>query len=376
MRERILSLIIVCLFILSLPITAFAHSGRTDGRGGHKDNKNKSGLGRYHYHCGGYPPHLHTSGVCPYRGGAGSSSKRSSYSSTPKPVYATRINAVNIPGSINAGESATLKAAVYPSNAEDKTVYWESSNPSVLSVSLTGELTAVGVGTATITAKTSRGTSKKFNITVKEVFADSINISDNKDEILLGDSEYLKCVFMPQNTTNKAVQWASSDENVLSVSADGRIIGKGVGVATVTATHKELTDTLVIEVKPIDAKSVELILPDDIERNEAQTPRIKKNSTLQIQAIIEPENATYKEIEWSVSDETVASIDGSGLLTAYETGTVVITATAVSGVSEEIEIEIYSDIGYAVAGVGGAVAIAAGGATWYYRKKKKKAEAE
>ena len=44
--------------------------------------------------------------------------------------------------------------------------------------------------------------------------------------------------------------------------------------------------------------------------------------------------------------------------------------------SEEIEIEIYSDIGYAVAGVGGAVAIAAGGATWYYRKKKKKAEAE
>lgn len=47
-------------------ITAEAHSGRTDASGGHKDNKNKSGLGSYHYHCGGHPAHLHTGGVCPY----------------------------------------------------------------------------------------------------------------------------------------------------------------------------------------------------------------------------------------------------------------------------------------------------------------------
>ncbi len=47
-------------------ITSEAHSGRTDARGGHKDNKNKSGLGSYHYHCGGHPAHLHSDGVCPY----------------------------------------------------------------------------------------------------------------------------------------------------------------------------------------------------------------------------------------------------------------------------------------------------------------------
>lgn len=43
-----------------------AHSGRTDSSGGHHDNKNKSGLGYYHYHCGGHPAHLHENGVCPY----------------------------------------------------------------------------------------------------------------------------------------------------------------------------------------------------------------------------------------------------------------------------------------------------------------------
>lgn len=49
---------------------AEAHSGRTDANGGHRDNKNKSGLGSYHYHCGGHPAHLHPNGVCPYAAGA------------------------------------------------------------------------------------------------------------------------------------------------------------------------------------------------------------------------------------------------------------------------------------------------------------------
>lgn len=47
-------------------VTVFAHSGRTDSNGGHRDNRNVSGLGSYHYHCGGYPAHLHENGVCPY----------------------------------------------------------------------------------------------------------------------------------------------------------------------------------------------------------------------------------------------------------------------------------------------------------------------
>ena len=52
--------------IVAPPLTIEAHSGRTDSSGGHKDNQNESGLGSYHYHCGGNPPHLHTNGVCPY----------------------------------------------------------------------------------------------------------------------------------------------------------------------------------------------------------------------------------------------------------------------------------------------------------------------
>ena len=61
----ICSLLLLISFVYIFNV--FAHSGRTDASGGHRDNKNASGLGSYHYHCGGYPAHLHTNGVCPYK---------------------------------------------------------------------------------------------------------------------------------------------------------------------------------------------------------------------------------------------------------------------------------------------------------------------
>ncbi len=62
---KFLSIAVILCIIFTFP--SYAHSGRTDSSGGHRDNKNKSGLGYYHYHCGGYPAHLHTNGICPYK---------------------------------------------------------------------------------------------------------------------------------------------------------------------------------------------------------------------------------------------------------------------------------------------------------------------
>ena len=63
-------------------ITAEAHQGRTDAQGGHHDYKNKSGLGSYHYHCGGHEAHLHPNGVCPYKNGAVSNGNTSGQTQT------------------------------------------------------------------------------------------------------------------------------------------------------------------------------------------------------------------------------------------------------------------------------------------------------
>ena len=66
MLKRITVSLCVLLLVVSSVITAFAHSGRTDSSGGHNDNRNASGLGGYHYHCGGAPAHLHQYWYCPY----------------------------------------------------------------------------------------------------------------------------------------------------------------------------------------------------------------------------------------------------------------------------------------------------------------------
>lgn len=174
---------------------------------------------------------------------------------------------------------------------------------------------------------------------------------------------------------HKTVEWSSSDESVISVSSDGEITANKLGTVTITATHKELTDSIDIEVRPIDAESIEIVLPDDTETNDDGIPKINKGSEIQLKAEILPENTTYKEIEWSVSDETIASIDENGVLTANETGTITITATAKSGVTKEMEIEVYSNAGDTTAGVIGLAVIGGGGAAWYFRRKKKK-EAE
>lgn len=84
-RGKITSLLLAAVISLT-PASSLAHGGRTDLSGGHRDNKNKSGLGSYHYHCGGYSAHLHKNGVCPYsaKTTSKSSTKSTSTSSTKK----------------------------------------------------------------------------------------------------------------------------------------------------------------------------------------------------------------------------------------------------------------------------------------------------
>lgn len=70
MSQKLRTFLSLILALSLLCSAALAHPGRTDSKGGHKDNKNKSGLGSYHYHCDGNPEHLHLNGVCPYAASA------------------------------------------------------------------------------------------------------------------------------------------------------------------------------------------------------------------------------------------------------------------------------------------------------------------
>lgn len=144
----------LAMSLLMCTCTAYGHSGRTDSSGGHHDYKNKSGLGSYHYHCGGHPAHLHPNGICPYSSSnsgsaySGSGSSSSSTYTAPDPNI-NNVYLMHTMPQMTVGESYTANAV---SNNTSSPLTWSSSNPDVAAVdSYTGTVTAKSVGTAVIT---------------------------------------------------------------------------------------------------------------------------------------------------------------------------------------------------------------------------------
>jgi peptidoglycan-binding domain 1 protein len=169
--KKIISITIALLMCTNI---SYGHSGRTDSNGGHRDKKNISGLGPYHYHCNGNPAHLHTNGICPYN----SSSSKASYSSSSKPSSSSsnQVKSIAKPDpnknnvyllhtmpQMTVGQSFTNEAV---SNNKSAKLTWSSSNNNVATVDSTGKVTAKGVGTAVITV-TNGYKSASYNITCK-----------------------------------------------------------------------------------------------------------------------------------------------------------------------------------------------------------------
>ena len=152
-------------------------------------------------------------------------------------IGVTKITLNKTAATIKKGETLKIKATVSPSNAVNKAVTWTSSNTKVATVS-DGTVTAKGLGTATITAKTANGTNATCTINV--VGNDYVIVTGlimNKSNITMGQNETyaLNANVYPPNATNKTVNWSSSDSNVVTVSADGKITAKKNGTAVIFA---------------------------------------------------------------------------------------------------------------------------------------------
>jgi len=111
--------ILMLLITVIAPLSVSAHSGRTDSSGGHRDNKNVSGLGSYHYHHG-MGPHLHPNGVCPYSS-SGSTTKSEGSGQTTKPSSSGTTKTNNDANSTpketaESNKNESSNAAVVPRN--------------------------------------------------------------------------------------------------------------------------------------------------------------------------------------------------------------------------------------------------------------------
>lgn len=157
-----------------------------------------------------------------------------------------------------------------------------------------------------------------------KIIANSIEITNPIESIQIGDSVQLGSKILPENATNKTVVWSTTDENVISVDNVGFVTATGVGKATITVSTEDgnISDSIQLIVLPIDIESITLNKTSLI---------LTQGDSEQIEAVILPENATDKTIEWQSSNETIAEVDGTGKLTAIKAGDVVITASDVTG---------------------------------------------
>jgi uncharacterized protein YjdB len=157
---------------------------------------------------------------------------------TPGDVPVTGVTLSQNTMKLKVGQTSTLTATVMPADATDKSIRWNSSNPSVATVSSTGVVTGVAPGTATIAATASNGIDARCTVTV-DIPVTGVSVSKTSLSLKMGQSEALSAEVIPSDAADKTVTWKSSNTAVATVSSSGVVTGVKPGTATVTVTTND-----------------------------------------------------------------------------------------------------------------------------------------
>ena len=239
-------------------------------------------------------------------------------------VYGTDDAPAVTPETAATGESAETDEKLAKA-ASKLTVEWTSSDESVATVDATGMVVAVSAGEADITASvTDSEMSAVCKVTVK-VAAKDITVPDNLDVKLNdGNETTVEATVSPADATDVKVSYASTDEAVATVDKDGRVQVLQPGECDITTTLMQ--DGEKVTEKTTHVKAFYEVESITLDSNEGKLT-VGKSHT--IKATVAPEEvAAETTIEWSSSNEKVATVDSNGKVTAVFSGNATITATA------------------------------------------------
>ena len=223
-----------------------------------------------------------------------------------------------------------------PSGATERpTITWVSADPSIVTVSNTGVITAVtnsGGSPVTVTG-TMTGQNGTFTVTTDvtvEVPLESVSVSPTSVELYVGQTQSVTSSYLPADTYPlPALSWGTSDSAVATVS-NGTITAEGPGTATITATRGSESASVTVTVY---TAITGLVMSDP---SATIYTNVNGQKTKQLTATIQPAGAgtaADQVITWESDEESVATVSNSGLVTAVAPGTATITATTGSGSS-------------------------------------------
>lgn len=236
------------------------------------------------------------------------------------PVTGIKLTKENT--TIKLGESETLTAVIFPDNSTNKNLAWTSSDPSVATVK-DGKVSGLKLGTATITVKSEDGGfTDACKILVVKTPVTGVRIINDKETLKVGKTKKLIARVFPSNATVKNAVWTSSDPTVATVK-DGLVKGLRVGTVDITVTTEDgsFKDTCRI-FAGANVTGIKI---------EHDNKQIDVGKSEKINVVISPSNATNKKVLWESSDETVAIVSESGVVTGLKKGSAVITATSEDG---------------------------------------------
>ena len=176
------------------------------------------------------------------------------------------------------------------------------------------------------------GTSSFSGVTVKVgeeeidyVYPTAISLSGTSS-IAIGNTSQLSVQYTPNDTNVKNVTFSSSNTSVATVSNGGLVTGVTQGSATITATAEAengtVSATLSVTVTPISVTSVSL-------SSDGETVKVGKTVTLV--ATVYPTNATNKNVTWTSSNTSVATVNNTGVVTGVAAGSSTITVRTADG---------------------------------------------
>ena len=173
------------------------------------------------------------------------------YFTLEKALYPREITLNQSSLSLEKGSTGNLSVSSYlPSEAQNKTVTWTSSDTSIATVTSAGKVTAKGVGTATITATVKDRAAVKAECTVTvtappTIRPTSVTLNKTSAELTVNDKLNLTTTVLPSNTNvSYNIRWTSSDTSVATVS-NGVVTAVGEGTAKITVSVKSDFSSLI-----------------------------------------------------------------------------------------------------------------------------------
>lgn len=230
------------------------------------------------------------------------------YALTAEEIAATQVSSVSVTSqtgsaSVNIGETLQLTASLEPEAAANTAVVWSSSDDSIASVDQNGLLTPKAEGTVTITATAQDrdGRSGSIVIEVRSIQVTGITIECASAEMVVGNEQTLTAIVKPENATNKAVTWTTSNPAVATVSEKGLVTGVSAGTVTITAEAQDgssVSGNIDLIVKK-ETFTVEAVSSDETMGTVSGAGTYDKGTEV---TLIARENSGYKFVGWYDGD--------------------------------------------------------------------------